>query len=77
MKLENCVPFYNFRYILKPGLSGWAQVNYSYGASIEDSKRKLSFDLYYLRNLSIWLDFLIFLKTLRIIFLRKGSSPLR
>ena len=76
-KLENCIPFYKSRYFIKPGLSGWAQVNYPYGASIDDAKRKLSYDIYYLRNFSIFLDFLIFFKTIRIVFLRKGSHPLK
>ena len=76
-KLKKVIPFYSSRYFVKPGLSGWAQVNYPYGASIEDSKKKLSYDLYYLRNFSIWLDFLIFFKTIRLVFLRRGSSPLK
>ena len=76
-KLKKIIPFYSSRYFIKPGLSGWAQVNYPYGASIEDSKKKLSFDLYYLRNFSIWLDFLILFKTIRLVFLRRGSSPLK
>ena len=74
-KLKKIIPFYSSRYFIKPGLSGWAQVNYPYGASIDDSKKKLSYDLYYLRNFSTWLDFLIFFKTIRLVFLRRGSSP--
>ena len=74
-KLKQIIPFYASRYLIKPGLSGWAQVNYPYGASIDDSKKKLSYDLYYLRNFSNWLDFLIFFKTIRLVFLRRGSSP--
>ena len=50
------------RYLLRPGLSGWAQVNYPYGASVQDSSNKLSFDLYYINNYSFWLDLLIFFK---------------
>ena len=76
-KLKKVIPFYNSRYFIKPGLSGWAQVNYPYGASIEDSKQKLSYDLYYLRNFSNWLDFLIFFKTIRLVFLRRGALPLK
>ena len=75
-ELKNKIPFYETRYFVKPGLSGWAQVNYPYGASIDDAKKKLSYDLYYLRNFSIFLDFLIFFKTIRIVFLRRGSNPL-
>ena len=56
-----------------PGLSGWAQVNYPYGASWEDSVNKLSYDLYYLRNCSFWLDLLILVKTMRLVFNAKGA----
>ena len=58
-KLKKCIPHYNNRYLIRPGISGWAQVNYPYGASIYDSK-KLSFDLYYLKNFSIWFDLILF-----------------
>ena len=71
------IPFYNSRYFIRPGLSGWAQVNFSYGSSIEDSKNKFGYDIYYLRNFSIWLDFLILLKTIKIVILKRGSDPLR
>ena len=74
-KLTALIPHYNNRYLIRPGLSGWAQVNYPYGASIDDSKKKLSFDLFYLKNFSIWFDFLILFKTIRLISLRKGSEP--
>ena len=70
------IPYYNYRTILKPGISGWAQVNYPYGASIEDSKIKQSFDLYYVKNVSIILDLIIFLKTIRLILNGRGSIPL-
>ena len=64
------------RYLMRPGLSGWAQVNYPYGASAEDSANKLSFDLYYISNFSILIDLIIFFRTLRLIFNAKGSKPL-
>ena len=73
--LTKKIPFYSMRYLLRPGLSGWAQVNYPYGASIDDSSNKLSFDLYYITNYSFWLDVLIFLRTLRLIFNARGSKP--
>ena len=60
---------------MRPGLSGWAQVNYPYGASTEDSANKLSYDLYYLKNFSILLDLLILLKTIRLVFNAQGSLP--
>ena len=69
------IPFYSMRYLLRPGLSGWAQVNYPYGASVQDSNIKLSFDLYYISNYSFWLDLLIFFRTLRLIFNARGSKP--
>tara|TARA_Y100001978_G_C23700791_1_gene440756 strand:+ start:3967 stop:5286 length:1320 start_codon:yes stop_codon:yes gene_type:complete len=69
------IPFYNMRYLMRPGLSGWAQVNYPYGASIQDSANKLSFDLYYIANSSIWIDLIILFRTLRLIFNAKGYKP--
>ena len=60
--LREHIPNYDLRYSIKPGISGWAQVNFPYGASIEDSKLKLSYDIYYIKNFSIFLDFMIFLK---------------
>lgn len=73
--LEKEISHYNLRHTVRPGLSGWAQVNYNYGASIEDSKIKLSYELFYIRNFSFWLDFLIFFKTIKLILNGKGSDP--
>ena len=67
------IPNFNYRYKIKPGLSGWAQVNYPYGASINDSYIKLSYDLYYITNFSILLDLIIFLKTLKMVINLKGA----
>jgi lipopolysaccharide/colanic/teichoic acid biosynthesis glycosyltransferase len=67
------IPNFNYRYKIKPGLSGWAQVNYPYGASINDSYIKLSYDLYYITNFSILLDLIIFLKTLKMVITLKGA----
>jgi len=75
--LRDKLPNYDLRYSIKPGISGWAQVNYPYGASIEDSKYKLSYDLYYIKNFSILLDFMILFKTLRLVLNGKGSKPIR
>ena len=69
------IPYYELRYSVRPGLSGWAQVNYPYGASIKDSMNKLSYDLFYIKNYSIWLDILIFFKTIKLIFNGKGATP--
>ena len=74
--LKKEIDFYDYRYLVKPGITGWAQVNYPYGASIEDSKIKQSFDLYYVKNVSIILDLIIFLKTIRLILNGRGSIPL-
>jgi exopolysaccharide biosynthesis polyprenyl glycosylphosphotransferase len=61
--IERDVPFYRYRHLIKPGLSGWAQINYPYGASIDDAREKLAFDLYYLKYASITLDWLITVRT--------------
>ena len=73
--LAKQIPHYHLRYRMRPGLSGWAQVNYPYGASVEDSSNKFSYDLYYLRNFSFWLDLLILFKTIRLVFNGQGSIP--
>lgn len=71
--LEKEIPYYYLRHAVKPGLTGWAQVNYPYGASLRDAEIKLEYDLYYLKNMSLFLDFKIFLKTIGVIFFRQGS----
>lgn len=76
-ELAEVIPFYKFRYKVRPGLSGWAQVNYPYGASIRDAEYKLSYDIYYIRHFSIFLDLLIFFKTIRLIITASGSEPKR
>ncbi len=73
-KLKN-IPYYSSRYIMKPGISGWAQVNYPYGASVKDAARKLSYDIYYISHFSILLDLLILLKTIKIVFNAKNFYP--
>ena len=73
--LEKEIPYYSYRRALKPGLSGWAQVNYPYGASIEDTKMKFSYDIYYIKNFSTLFDWLIFLETIRLVFNLRGSLP--
>lgn len=59
------IPFYNYRHIVKPGISGWAQVIQGYTADVNDTKIKLQYDLYYIKNFSIWLDILIVFKTIK------------
>ena len=75
--LSNHLPNYDLRYSIKPGISGWAQVNFPYGASIEDASLKLSYDLYYIKNFSIFLDFMIFFKTLKLVINGKGATPIQ
>ena len=74
--LEQSIPHYRVRHWIRPGLSGWSQVSFPYGASTEDSRIKLSFDLYYLRNFSLALDILILLKTIRLVAKAEGAIPL-
>lgn len=73
--LEQLIPNYRVRHWIRPGLSGWAQVSYPYGASVEDSKRKLGYDIYYLRNAGLLLDVLILLKTIKLVMRGEGSTP--
>jgi exopolysaccharide biosynthesis polyprenyl glycosylphosphotransferase len=73
--LEGAIPHYRVRHWIRPGLSGWAQVCHPYGASVQDSRQKLSYDLYYLRNASLPLDLLIVFKTIRLVFSGKGAEP--
>ncbi|MFN7088364.1 MAG: sugar transferase [Candidatus Paceibacteria bacterium] len=67
-ELTDKIPFYDVRHLIKPGFTGWAQINYPYGASIEDAKEKLEYDLYYLKHRSLLLDISIILKTIRLLF---------
>ena len=62
------LPYYEMRHIIKPGLTGWAQVNYKPSASLEEAFEKLQYDIYYIKNRSLFLDFLIILKTIRYFF---------
>jgi exopolysaccharide biosynthesis polyprenyl glycosylphosphotransferase len=69
---EKKIPFYHFRHLVKPGITGWAQVNYPYGESEEDAMQKLKYDLYYIRHYSLKLDAMIVLKTIHTILFGKG-----
>lgn len=72
-QLEQQLPFYAERHMVKPGITGWAQINYPYGASIEDARHKLEYDLYYAKNYSPFLDLLILLQTLRVVLWPAGA----
>jgi sugar transferase (PEP-CTERM system associated) len=72
-ELTREIPFYGQRHIVRPGLTGWAQVRYTYGASTEDALQKLQFDLFYIKNLSIALDVFIILETIKTVVLRRGA----
>lgn len=72
VKLKEKIPYYDVRYLVKPGITGWAQVMYPYGASVEDAYEKLAYDLYYIKNYSFWLDLAIAFKTVRVVLLGKG-----
>jgi lipopolysaccharide/colanic/teichoic acid biosynthesis glycosyltransferase len=69
---ERKIPCYHFRHLVKPGITGWAQVNYRYGLDLQDTLRKLEYDLYYIRNFSFMLDASIVLKTIHVMLLQKG-----
>lgn len=72
--LSNEVPYYDLRHMIRPGITGWAQVRFQYGASLEEAKRKLEYDLYYLKHLSLGLDLLIMFETIKTIVLRRGAQ---
>ena len=72
-ELTEKIPFYGQRHVLKPGVTGWAQIRYTYGASVEDAVEKLQYDLYYIKNLSIALDFVILIETLKTVIMRRGA----
>ncbi|MBX9814686.1 MAG: TIGR03013 family PEP-CTERM/XrtA system glycosyltransferase, partial [Sphingomonas sp.] len=71
--LEQQLPYYAERHMVKPGITGWAQINYPYGASIEDARQKLEYDLYYAKNYSPFLDLLILLQTIRVVIFPEGA----
>lgn len=72
-ELVEKIPFYSQRWLVKPGATGWAQVNYGYCATLEDNKEKLAYDLFYIKNMSIGLDVLIAFRTIKVLLLGRGS----
>jgi len=72
-ELKEAIPFYDIRHSVKPGLTGWAQVRHTYGASVEDARKKLQFDLYYVKNHSLFLDLLVLIETVRVVLFGEGA----
>ena len=72
-QLEKIVPYYRERHTVKPGISGWAQVSYGYGASVEDAVEKLNYDLFYIKNMTFFMDLMIVMRTIKIVLFRKGA----
>ncbi len=72
LELEAKIPFYSLRYLVRPGLTGWAQINYPYGASVEDAQEKLQHDLFYIKNHSLSLDIQVVLKTIKVVLFGQG-----
>jgi sugar transferase (PEP-CTERM system associated) len=72
--LAEQIPYYQLRHIVPPGITGWAQVRYRYGSTVEDAKNKLTYDLYYIKHASLALDLLIVFETLKTVILRRGSQ---
>jgi exopolysaccharide biosynthesis polyprenyl glycosylphosphotransferase len=71
-ELEEHIPYYSYRHMVKPGITGWAQINYPYGASLHDAREKLKFDVYYIKNYSVLLDFVTILQTVRVVLWPQG-----
>jgi sugar transferase (PEP-CTERM system associated) len=72
-QLKKMVPYYSERFTVKPGITGWAQVSYGYGASEEDAIEKLNYDLFYIKNMSFFMDLMIILRTIKIVLFRRGA----
>jgi lipopolysaccharide/colanic/teichoic acid biosynthesis glycosyltransferase len=71
-ELGRDIPFYGVRHSVKPGVTGWAQVRYTYGASVEDARKKHQLDLYYVKNNSLFLDMLVLIETVSVVLFREG-----
>jgi len=72
-ELARKIPYYGIRHVIRPGITGWAQICYEYGASIEKSKEKLKYDIYYIKNMGLGLDLFIILRTLKVVLLGRGA----
>jgi len=72
--LSKEIPYYGVRHMVRPGVTGWAQVKYKYGSTVEDSREKLQYDLFYIKNASIGLDLAIMFLTVKTVLLRRGAQ---
>jgi lipopolysaccharide/colanic/teichoic acid biosynthesis glycosyltransferase len=72
-QLKEDIPFYELRHSVKPGVTGWAQVRYHYGASLDDARRKHQFDLFYVKNNSLFLDLLVLIETVSVVIFHEGQ----
>jgi exopolysaccharide biosynthesis polyprenyl glycosylphosphotransferase len=72
-QLKQEIPYYSVRHSIKPGVTGWAQVKYQYGSTVEDSAEKLQYDLYYVKNHSLFLDFVVLFETVGVVLTGKGA----
>jgi lipopolysaccharide/colanic/teichoic acid biosynthesis glycosyltransferase len=72
--LSREIPFYGVRHVVRPGITGWAQVQYKYGNTLEDAREKLQYDLFYIKNVSVGLDLLILFQTIKIVLLGRGAK---
>lgn len=72
-KLEEMIPYYSVRFTVKPGITGWAQVCYGYGASVDDAVEKLNYDLFYIKNMAMLMDLMIVLRTIKIVLFSTGA----
>jgi len=72
-QFERELPFYSWRHLVKPGITGWAQVQHGYAAGVEDTRRKLEYDLYYVKHFSFWLDVSILMRTIGTVLTGNGA----
>ena len=72
-ELEEAIPYYGERFSVKPGVTGWAQVNYRYGDSVEDAKEKLNYDLFYIKNMTFLMDLMVIMRTVKTVLFGEGA----
>jgi len=72
--LEEQIPFYSQRHAVRPGISGWAQVKYEYGGSVEETRTKLEYDLFYVKHMSVFLDLAIMFETAKVMLSGRGAK---